>query len=59
MSNSLLDTWSQATHVSYDFCNEKGISIQPISQMVHIEEARGQYRLFRVYRGKVVFTYQK
>ena len=38
---ALLDTESQVTHVSQDFCLAKGIQIHPISQLVDIEEIGG------------------
>ena len=38
---ALLDTGSQVTHVSQDFCLAKGIQIQPISQLVNIERMGG------------------
>ena len=34
---ALLDTGSQVTHVSQDFCLAKGIRIHPINQLVNIE----------------------
>ena len=37
----LLDTGSQGTHVSQDFCLAKGFKIHPISQLVDIEGAEG------------------
>ena len=33
---ALLDTGSQVTHISQDYCQAMGIPIQPISQLVHI-----------------------
>ena len=33
-----LDTGSQVTHISHDYCQEYGIKIHPISQIVNIEE---------------------
>ena len=38
---ALLDTGSQVTHDSQDFCLAKGIQIHPISQLVDIEETEG------------------
>ena len=40
---AVLDTESQVTHVSQDFCLAKGIQIHPISQLVDIEGTGGQY----------------
>ena len=40
---ALLDTGSQVTHVSQDFCLVKGIQIHPINQLVDIEGMGGQY----------------
>ena len=40
---ALLDTGSQVTHVSQDFCLSKGFQINPISQLVDIEGMGGQY----------------
>ena len=40
---TLLDTGSQVTHVSQDFCLTKGIQIHPINQLVNIEGMGGQY----------------
>ena len=33
----LLDTGSQVTHVSHDFCLANGIEIHPIAKLVNIE----------------------
>ena len=38
---SLLDTGSQVTHISLDYCQAMGISINPIEQLVNIEGAGG------------------
>ena len=40
---ALLDTGSQATHVSQDFCLAKDIQIHPINQLVTIEGTGGPY----------------
>ena len=32
----LLDTGGHLTHISYNFCKENGISIQPINQIVNV-----------------------
>ena len=34
---ALLDTGSQVIHISHDYCQAIGISIHPITQLVHIE----------------------
>ena len=38
---ALLDTGSQVTHISLDYCQAMGIPIHPINQLVKIEEAGG------------------
>ena len=38
---ALLDTGSQVTHVSLDYCQTMGIPIHPIEQLVNIEGAGG------------------
>ena len=38
---ALMDTGSQVTHMSLDYCQAMGIPINPIEQMVHIEGAGG------------------
>ena len=40
---ALLDTESQVTHVSQDFCLAKGIKIHPIDHLVNIEWTGGQH----------------
>ena len=40
---AMLDTGSQVTHVSQDFCLAKGFHIHPISQLVDIEGTGRQY----------------
>ena len=40
---ALLDTGSQVTHVSQDFCLAKGIQIHPVNQLVNIEGMGEQY----------------
>ena len=42
---ALLDTGSQVTHTSLDYCQAMGIPIHPINQLVKIEGAGGCYRL--------------
>ena len=37
---ALLDTGSQVTQVSLDYCQAMGIPINPIEQLVNIEGAR-------------------
>ena len=34
---ALLDTGSQKTHISHDYCQAKGIPINPINQLIHVE----------------------
>ena len=38
---ALLDTGSQVTHITLDYCQAMGIPIDPIDQLVNIEGARG------------------
>ena len=38
---ALLDTGSQVTHISLDYCQAMGIPIHPINQLVKIQGARG------------------
>ena len=38
---ALLDTGSQVTHISRDYCQAMGIPINPIEQLVNIEGAWG------------------
>ena len=38
---ALLDTGSQVTHVSLDYCKAMGIPIHPIEQLVNMEGAGG------------------
>ena len=38
---ALLDTGSQATHVSHDFCVANGIEINPLAKLVNIEGTGG------------------
>ena len=42
---ALLDTGSQVTHISHDYCQAMGIPIHPITQLVHIEGTGGYYRI--------------
>ena len=42
---ALLNTGSQVTHISHDYCQSKVIPIHPISQLVHIEGMGGYYRI--------------
>ena len=39
--SALLDTGSQVTHISLDYCQATGIPIHPISQLVKIEGGGG------------------
>ena len=38
---ALLDTGSQVSHISQDYCQAMGIPIHPITQLVHIEGTGG------------------
>ena len=38
---ALLDTGSQVTHISLDYCQAMGIPINPIEKLVNIEGAGG------------------
>ena len=38
---ALLDTGSQVTHVSHDYCVANGIDINPIAKLVNIEGTGG------------------
>ena len=38
---ALVDTGSQVTHISLEYCQAMGIPINPIDQLVHIEGAGG------------------
>ena len=42
---ALLDTGSQVTHISQDYCQAMGIPIHPINQLVQIEGTGGYYRI--------------
>ena len=42
---ALLDTGSQVTHVSLDYCQAMGIPIHPIEQWANIEGAGGCHRI--------------
>ena len=44
--NALLDTGSQVTHISQDYCLPIGIPIHSITQLVHIEGTGGYFRIF-------------
>ena len=43
---ALLDTGNQVTHISQDYCQAMGITINPITQLVHIEGMGGYYRIW-------------
>ena len=49
---ALLDTGSQVTHISLDYCQAMGISINP-----NIEGAGGCYRICGLHRSRSVFSY--
>ena len=54
---ALLDTGSQVTHISLDYCQAMGIPINPIEQLVNIEGAGGCYRICGLHRSRSVFSY--
>ena len=53
---ALLDTGSQVTHISLDYCQAIGIPIHPIDQLVKIEELGGCCRLCGLHRGRNIFS---
>ena len=53
---ALLDTGSQVTHISLDYCQAMGIPIHHINQLVKIEGAGGCYRLCGLQRGRIIFS---
>ena len=54
---ALLDTGSQVTHISLDYCQAMGIPINPIEQLVNIEGAGGCYRICGLHRSRFDFSY--
>ena len=54
--SALVDTGSQVTHISLDYCQAMGIPIHPINQLVKIEGAGGCYRIFCLYRSRNIFS---
>ena len=54
---ALLDTGSQVTYVSLDYCQAMGIPIHPIEQLVNIEGAGGCYRICGLHRSRPIFSY--
>ena len=54
---ALLDTGSQVTHISLDYCQAMGIPINSIEQLVNIEGAGGYYRICGLHRNRSVFSY--
>ena len=54
---ALLDTGSQVTHVSLDYCQAMGIPIHPIEQLVNIEGAGGYHRICGLHRSRLIFSY--
>ena len=52
---ALLDTGSQVTHISIDYCQAMGIPIYPINQIVKIEGAGGCCRICGFYRSRIIF----
>ena len=53
---ALLDTGSQVTHISLDYCQAMGICIQPTTQLVKIEEAGGCYRIYGFIEAELSFS---
>ena len=53
---ALLDTGSQVTHISLDYCQAVGIPIHPINQLVKIEGAGGCYTICWFYRRRIIFS---
>ena len=54
---AVLDTGSQVTHISLDYCQAMGIPINPIEQLVNIEGAGGCYRICALHRSRFDFSY--
>ena len=54
---AMLDTGSQVTHISLDYCQAMGIPINPIDQLVNIEGAGGCHRICGLHRSRAVFAY--
>ena len=54
---ALLDTGSQVTHISLDYCQPMGIPINPIEQLVNTERAGGCYKIGGLHRSKFDFSY--
>ena len=54
---ALLDTGSQVTHISLEYCQAMGIPINPIDQLVNIEGAGGYYKLCGLHRSHFDFSY--
>ena len=54
---ALLDTGSQVTHISLDYCQAMGIPINPIEQLVNIEGAGGCYRICGLHRSRFDFPH--
>ena len=53
---TLLETGSQVTHISLDYCQAMGIPIHPINQLIKIEGAGGCYRICSLYRSRIIFS---
>ena len=57
---ALLDTGSQVTHISLDYCQAMGIPINPIEQLVNIEGGWGRcYKICGLHRSRFDFSYGK
>ena len=54
---ALLDTDSQETHISLDYCQAMGIPINPIEQLVNIEGAGGCYKICGLCRSRFGFSH--
>ena len=54
---ALLDTASQVTHISLEYCQAMGIPINPIEQLVNIEELGGCYKICGLHRSRFEFSY--
>ena len=54
---ALLDTGSQVTHISLEYCQAMGIPINTIEQLVNIEAAGGCYKICGLHRSRFDFSY--
>ena len=55
---ALLDTGSQVTHISLDYCQAMGIPINPIEHLVNIEGVGGCYKICGLCRSKFDFLWE-